>query len=160
RGGGLSRPLVCPDLIERRVHVLADDLRGRAVVSAMAETDRACLSELEQTAWGPSAFGTAEIVSDIDQVRRALGIERWNVYGVSYGTTVALTMMARAPETIRSVMLDSPYPPDEAPFSEAGNFARALERFYAACRGNSDCAARFPNLEERFLSAVRMLADR
>lgn len=159
RGGGLSTPSVCPELIGQRVDLMAADLRGSELLAAMTAADEACLNGLLRTAWGPDAFGTAEIVSDIDHVRRALRIERWNVYGVSYGTTVAMTMMAKTPETIRSVILDSPYPPDGAPISETGNFARSLQRFYAACRDDADCAARFPDLEDRFLSTVRMLAD-
>ena len=41
----------------------------------------------------------------------ALGPAQWNLYGVSYGSRVTMEVMRRYPEKIRSVVLDSVYPP-------------------------------------------------
>ena len=45
-------------------------------------------------------------------MRRALGVARWNVVGESYGTTVAMTLLAHHPDSIRSAVPDSLNPPD------------------------------------------------
>ncbi len=63
----------------------------------------------------PEWFGTQITVADFEDVRRALGIDRWNVYALSYGTAVAMTMMALHPEGLRAVVLDSVFPPRSAP---------------------------------------------
>ncbi len=46
-------------------------------------------------------------------LRVALGIDSWNVYGVSYGSKLALIVLRDHPQGIRSVVLDSVSPPNE-----------------------------------------------
>jgi pimeloyl-ACP methyl ester carboxylesterase len=90
-------------------------------------------------------------------VRRALGIERWNVYGESYGTTVAMTLVALHPETVRAAVLDSIYPPDPRPMQSA-NVADALDAFFRYCAGDQACAAAYPDLAATYRETVSGLA--
>jgi pimeloyl-ACP methyl ester carboxylesterase len=46
-------------------------------------------------------------VADMDQLRAALGIEKWAVYGVSYGTRVATLYAQRHPDRVDRLVLDS-----------------------------------------------------
>ncbi|HYZ27929.1 MAG TPA: alpha/beta fold hydrolase [Thermoleophilaceae bacterium] len=46
-------------------------------------------------------------VADIDALRAALGINRWAVYGVSYGTRVAALYAQRHPDRVDRLVLDS-----------------------------------------------------
>jgi pimeloyl-ACP methyl ester carboxylesterase len=46
-------------------------------------------------------------VADMDQLRDALGINRWSVYGVSYGTRVATLYAQRHPDRVDRLVLDS-----------------------------------------------------
>lgn len=46
-------------------------------------------------------------VADIDQLRAALGIPKWTVYGVSYGTRVATLYAQRHPDRVDRLVLDS-----------------------------------------------------
>lgn len=55
-------------------------------------------------------YDTPTVARDLGDLRQALGISRWNVYGVSAGTTVALELLRQQPGGQRSVMLDSTYP--------------------------------------------------
>ncbi|MFJ8630263.1 alpha/beta fold hydrolase [Streptomyces sp. NPDC093568] len=57
-----------------------------------------------------SACNTTENAADFADLRRALRIHRWNVYGYSYGTDLALTYLRRHPQGIRSVAIDSVVP--------------------------------------------------
>jgi pimeloyl-ACP methyl ester carboxylesterase len=52
-------------------------------------------------------FGTTVTAEDFEWVRQALGVTQWNVYGEPYGTTVAMTLAARHPSTVRTLVLDS-----------------------------------------------------
>lgn len=45
-----------------------------------------------------SMNNTDHLVADIERLRRHLGIERWLVYGASWGSTLALAYAERHPE--------------------------------------------------------------
>ena len=51
-------------------------------------------------------------MDDVDDIRQALGYERINVWGGSYGTRAALVYMRRHPERVRSAILDGLAPPE------------------------------------------------
>jgi pimeloyl-ACP methyl ester carboxylesterase len=46
-------------------------------------------------------------VADMEQLREALGIKKWSVYGVSYGTRVATLYAQRHPDRVERLILDS-----------------------------------------------------
>ncbi|MGE3770678.1 MAG: prolyl aminopeptidase [Bdellovibrionales bacterium] len=52
-----------------------------------------------------TANSPAHLVSDIDHLRQHLGIERWHVFGGSWGSTLALTYAIAHPERILSLIL-------------------------------------------------------
>src|SRR3954469_12211859 len=51
-------------------------------------------------------------VADMDALRAALGIQKWSVYGVSYGTHVATLYAQRHPDRVDRLVLDSTIEPD------------------------------------------------
>ena len=152
---------LCPDLnrklLEATLALFADDdpsafIRRQAAYSACRE---------EATARGIDVadFGTTVTADDFDWVRRAIGVERWNVYGESYGTTVAMTLAANHPETIRSLVLDSIYPPDPLPpWSTIVRDAR--NALFAQCARDAACAKSFPDLAEMYQTTLGQLAKK
>jgi pimeloyl-ACP methyl ester carboxylesterase len=46
-------------------------------------------------------------VADMDELRAALGIKKWSIYGVSYGTRVATLYAQRHPDRVERMVLDS-----------------------------------------------------
>jgi pimeloyl-ACP methyl ester carboxylesterase len=46
-------------------------------------------------------------VADMDALRAALGIQKWSIYGVSYGTRVATLYAQRYPDRVDRLVLDS-----------------------------------------------------
>lgn len=105
-----------------------------------------------------AAYNSTENAADIAELRVALGIDRWNVYGVSYGSKLALTLLRDHPQGIRSVVLDSVSPPTsnivekwwQAP---ASSFAA----IFAACAAQRECARAYPHLERDFTATVQRL---
>jgi len=107
-----------------------------------------CLHELEHD---PKLYTTSVAVQDLDRVRAALGVEQWNVYGVSYGTRVAQHYLRRFPEHARSVVLDGVVPPELALGPDIAREAqRALDRIFARCAADDGCHEHFPNLPAEF----------
>lgn len=52
-------------------------------------------------------YTSDDTIDDIDQLRAALGIKKWSVYGVSYGTHVAALYAQRKPARVDRLILDS-----------------------------------------------------
>ena len=160
RGMGRSEPSLCPamqsDLVKAMLAVVAQPTT--AALAADRAAHAACHDAIAAGGINPDDFGTAVTVKDFEWVRRALGITRWNVIGESYGTTVAMTLLASYPQAIRSAVLDSLNPPDSyfgMPWS--ARVMRAREAFFAACQLNQDCAASYPNLSGLYHEVVERL---
>ena len=114
-----------------------------------------CVAELDHD---PRFYTTSVAVQDLERVRTALGIEQWNIYGVSYGTRVAQHYLRRYPTRVRSLVLDGVVPPplalgpDVAPEAQ-----RALEQIFARCSGDAQCGARFASLPQLFAEVLARL---
>ena len=83
-----------------------------------------------------SAFSAADLVAILD----ALGIDRIDIYGDSYGTFFAQTFAVRFPERTRTVTLDGAYPIDnDDPWWRDTNRAIA-DAFRDTCARDRVCA--------------------
>jgi pimeloyl-ACP methyl ester carboxylesterase len=100
RGTGGSGALACPSLM--RLHPL--DEQGIAHVCAPGLGSRA------------GRYGSADVADDIDAVRAALGIDKLDLWGDSYGTFLMQVYAARHPANVRSVVLDGAFPIAEDPW--------------------------------------------
>jgi len=95
-------------------------------------------------------FTTSIAVKDLEAVRKALDVETWNLYGISYGTRVAIHYMRRYPNTVRSAILDAVVPPQITLGADVSVHAQqALEKLYLRCTQNADCNAAFPDIKQR-----------
>jgi pimeloyl-ACP methyl ester carboxylesterase len=72
---------------------------------------RACRRDLEKRA-DLKLYTTALSVDDVDDVRAALGYDRINVQGGSYGSFAALEYMRRHRSNVRTAVLEGVVPPD------------------------------------------------
>lgn len=156
RGTGASEPALCPSFDRALVAASAAfDPAGRA---RRRELFLACRTEILTRGIDLTDFGTTVTVEDFEMVRRALGIARWNVFGVSYGTTVAMTLLALHPEPVRAAVLDSVYPPDPILPRLSQTAARARDAFLAACATTEGCGSMYPDLTEDYRGALARLA--
>ena len=106
RGTGFSVPsLDCP---ETDAYLQEDD----SGYDSLLEAARACRDRLTLDGVDLAQYNSANSAADVADLRRALEIDEWNLYGVSYGTRLALTVMRDQPEGVRAVVLDSVYPPN------------------------------------------------
>ena len=142
RGTGYSLPtLNCPE---------AEQGEENAV--------QACHDRLVSEGVNLQAYNSAENAADVADLRAALGYKEWNLFGISYGTRLALTVMRDHPEGVRSVVIDSVYPPEVNSWEEYGaNTADVFHRVFQACTDNADCNAAYPDLEKTFYDTVNQL---
>ena len=157
RGTGAARPsLNCPEVEEatwqqfaRTDPTLVELERNRAAFAACRDRLRAVGIDLD-------TYDTATSADDVADLRVALGIDEWNLFGVSYGTTLALQTMRAHPEGVRSVVLDSVYPTTVSggPVSLVAAADRVLQTLYDGCAADPRCAAAYPDLEQAVADVI------
>jgi pimeloyl-ACP methyl ester carboxylesterase len=163
RGTGKSYPLRCPQ--EHK------DLAALPDVQLAVEL-KTCLSQLDAD---PRLYTTSIAMDDLDQVRSALGYNKINLYGASYGTRAALTYLRQHPESVRTVILDGVMPQDGLLGSSAARDAprldcvvgynaqssapgeRALNLIWDRCEAEPACRAAFPNIRTEFETLLATL---
>lgn len=151
RGSGRSEEALCPSLA---TSLNAIDAAGLDPVEE-EERSRAefakCRAEIGKAGRDHEAYTTDATVADMEVLRRAFGIARWNLASISYGSLVAMHAMRTTPGQIRSVILNSPYPPNSVTWAEQASSAAAA---YLAI--DRECAAQ-PACRKRFGAIVPKL---
>lgn len=159
RGIGRSRPsLDCPEF---RAALTATRARAQSVEQDAADWRaalHACRDRLAAEGIDLGAYTSAASALDLRDLLTALGYQSWNIYGLSYGTRLALTVMRDAPEGIRSVVLDSTVPVQSNYLADvAASMQRTLDLIFASCAADPSCAAVYPDLEQTFFDLVDRL---
>jgi pimeloyl-ACP methyl ester carboxylesterase len=140
RGSGASSRLACPDQ-----KVPAGDA---AAVTAYL---RRCFAGLRRD---PRLYTSSVAAADVERVRRTLGYRKIDVYGTSYGATLAQVYLRRYPRAVRSVVLDGGSLPGVRVYdASARNAERALDAELARCAASSACRRAFPH-PRRELDAI------
>ncbi|WP_431676231.1 alpha/beta fold hydrolase [Kitasatospora sp. KL5] len=150
--------LTCPNVDEFNADAL-DLVFGAPSTGRLhvAET-RKCRDRLVQRGADLSAYNGTESSADYDGLRRALGIRQWNVFGISYGTDLALQYMRLHPKGIRSVGIDGVLPPSLAGGAVTWRAAReGFDGIFKACADQPACNTRYPGLKATFERLVSEL---
>lgn len=104
----------------------------------------------------PANWNVDRFVSEIDAVRKAMGLERFHLSGTSWGGTLALEYAARRPQGLESLILLSPLVSTRAWLADADVHIAALP---ARHRASIAEAHRTGNYEsERFMAADKYYA--
>jgi pimeloyl-ACP methyl ester carboxylesterase len=152
RGTGKSNALRCesPDDFDLIQNLTPDELEAYQL-----EQMQTCLSSLPAD---PRYYTTTLAVNDFDAVREALGYETINLYGLSYGTRVALTYLKLYPNHVRAVILDGVLPQDAILGVDVAHDAQqALDLIFSRCAADTDCQAAFPNVQSEFDALIQEL---
>lgn len=147
RGVGLSTPLECIS-DKQKDAVTAQDAdvataAGRASAKSLATAiTKACVSKYGA---GLKHYNTEETARDLDRIRQALGDEKLNYLGVSYGTRLGAAYAHFFPSKLRVAVLDGPLDPITPELSiderQAKGFEDSFDEFAAACPKRRSCAA-------------------
>lgn len=159
RGAGYSEPsLDCPEITELNYVDLKQQFTVDQRVAQSVESVTRCHDRLLSKGIDPALATSAESAADVNDLRLALGYDQWNLYGVSYGTKLALTVMRDFPQGVRSVVLDSVYPLQADLYTASPeDFDRALKVLFDSCAADAACSKAYPNLEAAFYETVRAL---
>ena len=180
RGTRLSSPLRCEAYTKIMALVLPpeeDDSAGPTVPPAypaevsnpeeLLEKAReqygpsaaACARQLTDTGVDLSQYNSVASANDVVALVKTLGYGDYNLYGVSYGTRLALEVMRNHSESgLRSVVLDSTYPPAIKTYERlAVSTHEVAIQLFADCERDPACNAAYPDLKERFIALLARL---
>ena len=159
RGTGYSEPaLSCPERQEAMLQAAADDLSNTDSEALLLQAWQSCRSRLEAEGIDLSMYTSAASAADVQALMQALGYPQYNLFGSSYGTRLALTVMRDHPRQLRSVVLDSVLPPNVDLFETvSANAQRSFDLLFERCAQDPDCNQEYPDLEAKFYALVDRL---
>ncbi|HYX52684.1 MAG TPA: alpha/beta hydrolase [Candidatus Limnocylindrales bacterium] len=150
RGSGGSNPLPC---------VLRDPSDPQSMLGELIPIEklRACRAELEKKA-DLTQYTTSIWADDLDEVRQALGYEKINVFGGSYGTRAALVYLRRHSDRVRTISLEGVVPPDyRLPVSFSRTIQDSVNKLLDRCATDETCKKEYPDLRKEFETVVQRL---
>ena len=165
RGVGFSEPVLdCTHARDLGLELLDNEMDGRLlsddeINTLFDDAFRTCALELAQVA-DLSAYNTLASAADVNDLRIALGYAQVNLWGASYGTRLALGVLRDHPQGIRSVVLDSVYPPDVDLYLEMpANLDRSLTLLFDSCSAQPLCNNAYPDLRRVFFDTLAALDE-
>lgn len=157
RGIGLSNPLECKtayteyflkflnlnDSIGEEGFDTPDEQQA-AIQNAKSFVDE-CIAEMNIDPSKLQFFRTDQVAEDIESFRQAIGDDKFMLYGVSYGTSVAQAYARAHPGHLSGLILDGTQDTtqsgDEVAFSQWEGFNTVLLKVFEACDADSECSA-------------------
>lgn len=147
RGTGHSNPLRCPEI----------ETRGPLEEMYPLDAVRSCRARLEKKA-DLRQYTTANSVRDLEAVREALGYERVDLAGLSYGSLLALSYLRAHPDRVRAAVLLGTAPPGKKyPLHHGENAQRALDVVFAECEADPPCRKAFPEVRRDWETVLERL---
>ncbi|WP_405532450.1 alpha/beta fold hydrolase [Streptomyces avidinii] len=150
--------LLCPNIDEFNARSVGLVYDAPSTERLHVEATKACRDKLAARGIDLGAYNDIESAADYEDLRAALGIKQWNLFGISYGTHLALAYMRLHPEGLRSVGIDGILPPSKAGSAATWSSARqGFDGLFKACAQQPACNKRYPNLPATFDKLVRDL---
>jgi pimeloyl-ACP methyl ester carboxylesterase len=145
RGTGLSGKLDCP-LPPGFDHM--DEAQAEAFVKECIAKSKAPFS----------AYTTEAAARDLEQVRRALGYGKVNVWGGSYGTRLGQAYARAFPGSVRTLVLDAVAAPDQVIPAGGRDAQAALDKLFDQCARDAGCNKAYPALRREFAALSEKVA--
>lgn len=150
--------LLCPEIDAFNATAVSLVYDAQSTRDLHVAATKACHDRLISEGIDLTAYNTLENINDFVDLRKALKISNYSVFGTSYGTYVALTLMRLHPEDLVSVTIDSVTPPSVVSLGWTwSNVAEGFDNLFDACAAQPDCAAKYGDVRSKFTSQVQQL---
>ncbi|WP_449485368.1 alpha/beta hydrolase [Streptomyces avidinii] len=162
RGNLYDRPdLACPEIDRFNARAVGLGYDAPEAERLFLKAVKECRDRLTADGTDLSAYNSTENAADFADLRKALAIPRWNVYGYSYGSNLALTYLRLHPEGVRAVAVDSIAPSQYVtlPWTWEST-AEGIHNIFDACAAQPACKDRYPDLPGLLTEQVRELEAR
>ncbi len=181
RGTAFSSPLTCPAEVQQQPvetpESTADAAKGvesdidALLVNAQTlsgyQTAVNCAPYIEEQGIDLSQYSTANSVQDLIALMDSLDYELYNIYGISYGTNVALELFRYYEENegadlpaLRSGIIDGNVPPNvDTRGGQALATPNNILRVFEQCEADDACGAAFPDIRQRAITLIQQAAQ-
>ncbi len=150
RGTGKSNPLPC----QLRDPKDAQEMVGESMAP---EKVHACRVKLDEKA-DLTQYTTSIAADDLDEIRQAMGYDKINVFGGSYGTRAALVYLRRHGEHVRTLTLEGVAPPQyRIPLAFSRTTQNSIDQLIGRCAADDVCHKDYPDLKKEFAAIVNRL---
>lgn len=159
RGTGSSEPALCPEMKRSLKAFSKKNHDPKQKKAYEVQLYKNCREQLFKEGIDVSSFSAAQLAADAETIRKSLEISDWNVYGVSFGTTVALNMIRDHSAHIKAVILDSPFPPNAPWLDYVRPFDTCFQVLEKNLAANPATATKFLSVRNDFVKAIKRLND-
>jgi pimeloyl-ACP methyl ester carboxylesterase len=162
RGTGYSQPaLNCQEFDNLQRNTQDTRTTQAEDLASYTKAAQQCRDRLTANGTDLNSYSTIENARDVHDLIQALGYQQVNLYGVSYGTRLALTVMRLFPQDIRSVVLDSTVPTQINLFNTYSTVTQhAYDTLFKGCSASTTCKSEYPQLQDEFYKIVTNLNAR
>lgn len=144
--------LDCPEISEAIRD--ASDLLSDTALASYGEASARCARRWQAGGVDLGGYTITEVIDDVEDARVALGYERINLLGESYGTRVEMIYEWKYPDSLHRVVMLAVNPPGHFLW-DAKNIDAQIEDYAELCARDSKCSARTNDL----LASMRRVAE-
>ncbi|MEJ2709944.1 MAG: alpha/beta fold hydrolase, partial [Anaerolineales bacterium] len=158
RGVGLSEPaLECPEFMPAMLDLL-DESEPEAAAKIQFNALMTCKDRLVKEGHNLSLYTTQQNAADVNAIRIALGYDRINLHGSSYGSHLAQAVMRDYPQYIRSVAINSVWPLEKSLSVDGSTtFTQAILHLLDSCQSDEACNSAYPDLHQTLFEVIDRL---
>ena len=161
RSAGISGASVnCAQALSQNIVEIARP-GGKANIDGIAAPDmmKTCVAELGKQGVPLALYNTTQNALDLPLIVKALGYSDYNIYGISYGTKLALEVMRSAPQGVRSVIIDGVAPSWLNLYnSQSQKMDEAIQHVVDQCAADKACNEAYPDLGRIFIETMNRAA--
>ncbi|WP_444908032.1 alpha/beta fold hydrolase [Microbulbifer sp. SSSA008] len=160
RGTGMAQPrLTCSEFIEDADTAFRRNLSPEEEARVFSFSMERCYSRLSKGA-DLAQYNSSVIARDVEELRKTLKLDKFDLYGVSYSSRYALTVARDFPESVRTLVLNSAVFPNivytqQLPQDSLAAYERGLKH----CIEDEKCNSRYPNLRRRLENLIQTLDE-
>jgi pimeloyl-ACP methyl ester carboxylesterase len=153
RGVGLSKPnLVCKETVS----FSPDKLQSRAdFLELYRKQSAACAETFKQQGVDLTGYHTNESADDLEDLRKAIGAAKISLWGISYGTHLAMATIKRHEKSIDRMIVAGIEGPAHA-IKLPSNIQKHLEHIDRLVKADAELSKEIPS----FLSLVKAVLER
>lgn len=159
RGVDSDVELKCSGVMDSVKAHLGKDMFTDAAYADMRAATARCAADLEAAGVDLAGYTVPAVVKDVEAAREALGYEKINIYGASYGTRVAQLYAWMYPDSLNRVLMVGVNPPGHFLY-EYEDFDALLAELSAQCAADPECSARTDNLAQTIYDVNHNMPDR
>ncbi|CAM3973057.1 alpha/beta fold hydrolase [Smaragdicoccus niigatensis] len=152
-----SIPMACPEIDKFAISRLGMVFFAKSTGDAYVQAVKECRDRLSPNV-DFTAFNSVDSAYDLIDLRKALGIDKWDVFTHSYGTDLGLIYLRMDAPAINSIAFDGVTPPSVAALGWTWASAKeAFDNMTKACDAQPACKERYPDLAATFIRLVSEL---